>query len=127
MVTYNIFSIKKEIYIIYKNNPKSLYKTLYNLNNLNKSDLNLGLSIYNEICNIINKQKITKYINLLPITRNVKNKYLINKNVIIINSSKITLKYNEINEDIIYTLNNYNKYLFACDFKNNKYYWLNEI
>ena len=127
MITYNIFSIKKEIYIIYKNNPKSLYKTLYNLNNLNKSDLNLGLSIYNEICNIINKQKITKYINLLPITRNVKNKYLINKNVIIINSSKITLKYNEINEDIIYTLNNYNKYLFACDFKNNKYYWLNEI
>lgn len=127
MITYNIFSIKKEIYIIYKNNPKSLYKTLYNLNNLNKSDLNLGLSIYNEICNIINKQKITKYINLLPITRNVKNKYLINKNVIIINPSKITLKYKEINEDIIYTLNNYNKYLFACDFKNNKYYWLNEI
>lgn len=127
MKTYYIFLIKKEIYEIYRSNPKSLYKTLFNLKNMNKQDLNLGLSIYNEICNIINKKKLIKYINLLPITKSKKNKYLINENIMIINPSKIIIKTNKINDDIIYTLNNYNEYFFICDFKNNKYYWLNEI
>ena len=127
METYYIFNIKKEIYEIYKKNPKSLYRILFNLKNMKKQDINLGLSIYNEICNIINKKKITKYINLLPVTKIKSKKYLINKNMIIINPSRITIKANEINEDIIYTLNNYNKYLFMCNFKKNEYYWLNEI
>lgn len=127
METYYIFNIKKEIYEIYKKNPKSLYRILFNLKNMKKQDINLGLSIYNEICNIINKKKITKYINLLPIIKTKNNKYLINKNMIIINPSRIIMKTNEINEDIIYTLNNYNKNLFMCNFKKNEYYWLNEI
>lgn len=127
METYYIFNIKKEIYEIYKSNPKSLYKILFNLKNMKKQDVNLGLSIYNEICNIINKKKITKYINLLPVIKTKSNKYLINKNMIIINPSRIIMKTNEINEDIIYTLNNYNKNLFMCNFKKNEYYWLNEI
>ena len=127
MKKYDIFEVKKEIYNIYKNNSKSLYKTLYNLYNMNKTDLNLGISIYNEICNTINKDKLLKYINLLPITRNVRNKYLINKNVIISKPSRIILKANKIDENIIYILNNYDKYLFICDFKNKKYYWINEL
>ncbi len=127
METYYIFNIKKEIYSIYKRNPKSLYKTLYNLNNINKSDLNLGLSIYNEICNIFEKEKLKKYIKLLPILKSSKNKYLINKNIIIINSSRLIIKCKELDEDIIYTLSNYNKYIFLCNFKKNEYYWLNEI
>lgn len=127
MESYHIFEIKKEIYEIYKNNTDSLYKTLYNLNNINKEDLKLGLSIYNEICNTINKSKLKNYITLLPITRNVKDKYLINKNIIVIRKSLIELKTNNINKDIIYILNNYSKYLFMCDFKNKYYSWLNEL
>ena len=127
METYHIFKVKKEIYNTYKNNPKSLYKTLYNLYNISKQDLKLGLSIYNEICYIINTKKLKEYITLLPITRNVKNKYLINKNAIILKPSNITLKYNNINKDIIYVLNNYYKYLFVCNFKTNEFYWLNEL
>ena len=127
MNKYILFNIKKEIYNIYKNNPKSLYRILYNLNNTNKTDLNLGISIYNEICNTFNKRKLIKYIKLLPITKAKSNKYLINKNIIIINPSRIIIISNKINEDIIYTLNNYNKYIFICNFNNNEYYWLNEI
>ncbi len=127
MEYYCIFSIKKEIYKIYKNNANSLYKTLYNLSKISKKDLKLGVSIYNEICNTIEQEKIKKYIKLLPITRNVRNKYLINKNIIIINPSRIIIKCKKINDDIIYTLKNYNKYLFICEFKKNNYYWLNEL
>jgi len=127
MKTYHILCIKKEAYNIYKDKPKSLYKTLYNLYNFNKTDLRLGISIYNEICYKINTKKIKEYINLLPIKRYVKNKYLINKNIIIIKPSNIILKNDKIDKDIVYILNNYYEYLFACDFENNKYYWLNEI
>ena len=84
MDTYHIFCIRKEAYNIYKDNPKSLYKTLYNLYNFNKSDLKLGISIYNELCYKINTNKLKEYIKLLPIKRFVKNKYLINKNIVII-------------------------------------------
>lgn len=127
MKKYNIFLVKKEIYSIYKDNQKSLFKTLFNLKNMSKCDLSLGLSIYNEICDPINKQKITKYINLLKITRQVKNKYLINKNIIIIKPSRIILRNEQIDNDIIYILKNYSKYLFMCDFENKEYYWLNEL
>lgn len=127
MKTYNIFQIKKEIYNIYKANTKSLYKTLYNLNHINKTDINLGLSIYNEICNTIDKEKIKKYINLLDIAKQSKNKYLINKNIIIIKPSRIIIKANKIDENIIYILNNYNKYLIICNFENKEYYWINEL
>ena len=127
MNKYILFNIKKEIYNIYKNNPKSLYRILYNLNNTNKTDLNLGISIYNEICYKIDINKIKEYIKLLPITRNVKNKYLINKNILIIKPSNIILKYNNLNKDIMYVLNNYYKYLFACNFKTNDFYWLDEL
>ena len=78
MNKYDIFLIKKEIYNIYEKNPQSLFKTLYNLKNMNKNDLTLGLSIYNEICDIINRKKIDKYMNILTIKRKTKNKYLIN-------------------------------------------------
>jgi hypothetical protein len=127
METYHIFTIKKEIYNTYKNNPESLYKTLYNLYNINKKDTKLGLSIYNEICYITNIKKLKEYIKLLPITKNIKNKYLINKNILIIKPSNIILKYNNISEDIIYILNNYYNYLFACNFKTNDFYWINEL
>lgn len=127
METYYIFEIKKEIHEIYKNKPSSLYKTLYNLNNINKEDIKLGLSIYNEMCYTINKSKLKNYIKLLPITRNVKDKFLINKNIITIRKSCIELKTNDINKDITYILNNYSKYLFICNFKNKYYSWLNEL
>ena len=127
MDTYHIFCIRKDAYNIYKNNPNSLYKTLYNLYNFNKSDLKLGISIYNELCYRINTKKLKEYIELLPIKRFVKNKYLINKNIIIIKPSNIILKTNYFNKDIIYVLNNYNNYLFICNFQNKKYYWLNEL
>ena len=127
MNQYYIFEIKKEIYKIYKNNSDSLYKTLYNLNKINKKDLELGLSIYNEICNKINTSKLKNYVALLKVKRNVKNKYLINKNIILIRKSCVELKTKNIDEDILYILNNYSKYLFICDFKNKYYSWINEL
>ena len=131
METYHIFAIKKEIYNTYKNNPNSLYKTLFNLYKMNKEDLKLGIEIYNQLCNIIDVKNIKKYIELLPIIRKAKNKYLIlennKKSVIILKYSRIIYKQERINENIKYILNNHYKYFFICNFNNNNYYWLNEL
>lgn len=131
MDTYHIFAIKKDIYNTYKNNSYSLYKTLYNLYNTNKEDLKLGISIYNQLCFLINTKKIKEYIELAPVIRKTNSKYLIvensNKTILIIKHSNIICKYEKINKNIFYILNNCYGYLFACNFQNNDYYWANEL
>ena len=77
MQTYHLFAIKKEFYKIYKNNSYSLYKVLYNLYNLNKIDLNYGITLYNQLCYPINTKKIKQYFELLNNIRKGNNKYLI--------------------------------------------------
>ena len=60
MNNYHIFAIKKEVYNVYKDNEYSLFKLLYNLYNLNKTDLNYGITLYNQLCYPINIKKNSK-------------------------------------------------------------------
>lgn len=130
MQTYHLFVIKKEFYKIYKNNSYSLYKVLYNLYNLNKSDLNYGITLYNQLCYPVNIKKLKQYFELLDNTRKGNNKYLItyknNKSLIILRPSRIIYKTTNIDEFSAYILDNYYKYLFACNFKRKDFYWINE-
>ncbi len=130
MKTYHLFGIKKELYEIYKNKTYSLYKLLYNLYNLNKSDLTYGVALYNQLCDIINIKKIKYYFELLEKIRIGKNKYQLiennEKNTIIIKPSHIIYKTSNINETILYILDNYSNYIFMCNFKDNEFYWIKE-
>lgn len=129
MNNYHIFAIKKEVYTTYKNNEYSLYKLLYNLYKLNKSDLNYGVTLYNQLCYPINKKKLEEYLELLNNIRKGKNRYMIKENneisLITIKPSNIIYKTQNLNQNIIYILNNYYKYLFICEFNKKDYYWLN--
>ena len=129
-MTYHLFIIKKEIYEIYKNKTYALYKLLYNLYNLNQSDFNYGITLYNQLCNKVNIKKIKKYFTLLDKIKLEKNNcYLIENNIkhtIIIKPSHIIYKTNEPNENIMYILDNYSKYIFMCNFNQNEFYWINE-
>ena len=129
MNNYHIFAIKKEIYNVYKNNEYSLYKLLYNLYNLNKTDLKYGITLYNQLCYPINIKKIEEYLELIENIRKWKNRYMISENnelsIIIIKPSNIIYKTNSISQNIIYILNNYYKHLFICEFDKKDYYWLN--
>lgn len=129
MDNYHIFAIKNEVYNIYKDNTHSLFKLLYNLYNLNKTDLNYGITLYNQICNTINTKKLEKYIKLID-NKQIKNKYIIINNkqysIIIIKPSNIIYKTNRINKNITYVLNSYYNYLFLCNFDKKEYNWLNK-
>lgn len=131
MNTYHIFAIKKETYNIYKNNEYSLYKLIYNLYNINKEDINYGITLYNQLCYPINKKIIEEYLELIHKIRIGKNRYMIsennNKSILIVKPSNIIYKTIELSEDIIYILNNYYKYLFICNFKEKDYKWINNI
>ena len=128
METYNIIKIKKEIYYKYKNNTQELYKIIYNLYTLNKKDITYGITIYHQICEIIN-ENINKYIKLISYKKE-KNKYTIieknNKSLLIIKPSNIIYKTNKINKNTFYILNNYNKYLLICNFKKQEYFWIKD-
>ena len=129
MNNYHIFAIKKEVYNVYKDNEYSLFKLLYNLYNLNKTDLNYGITLYNQLCYPINIKKIEEYLKLLDNIKKSKNKYIINeKNIdseLILKPSNIIYKTNNISKNITYILNNYYKYLFICEFNKKEYNWIN--
>ena len=131
MNTYHIFAIKKDAYNIYKNNEYSLYKLIYNLYNINKEDINYGITLYNQLCYPINKKIIEEYLELIHKIRLGKNRYMIsennNKSILIIKPSNIIYKTKKLSNDIIYILNNYYKYLFICNFKEKDYKWINNI
>lgn len=127
---YYLFIIKKEIYEIYKNKEFSLYKLLFNLYNLNKEDYTYGITLYNQLCDTVNIKKIKQYFELLNKVRIGKNKYYLTENkiahLIIINPSHITYKTEKISLNILYILNNYSKYIFICNFKENEFFFLKE-
>lgn len=131
METYHIFAIKKEAYNAYKNNEYSLYKLIYNLYNLNKEDINYGLTLYNQLCFPINKKLIEEYLELIHKKRVEKNRYMISENknisILIIKPSNIIYKTNKISKDIIYILKSYYKYLFICNLDKKEYIWINNI
>ena len=118
MNKYHIFAIKKEVYNVYKNNEYSLFKLLYNLYNLNKTDLNYGITLYNQLCDPINKKKVEEYIELLNNIRKGKNKYMITESnkhsILIIKYSNIIYLTEKISNNITYILNNtINFYLYV--------------
>ena len=114
MNKYLIFEIKKEIYKTYKGKEKNLYKLLYNLYNLNKPDLNYGVALFNQLCNIINKETIKKYLEVLNI-----------KQQLIIKPTHIIYITNKLDINILYILNTYSKTLFICEFNKKDYNWIN--
>lgn len=128
MQTYQIFEIKEDIYYIYKTEAYKLYKILHNLYYMNKVDISYALTLYNQVCNRISINKLKQEINILK-TKQHKNKYIINykqnKIIIIIKPTRIIIKANHINPILMYLLNEYNKYLFVCNFETQQYFWIN--
>ena len=124
-----MFSIQKEYYEVYYKNPLVLYKTLENLYNLKMENINFGLSLYKQICNIIDVDRLEYYLDQVSIKKN-KKKYL------------VALNNDAVMFDIYYPcivcktpknypiglklLKYYDRNLFVCDFENKDYFFLND-
>lgn len=131
MRTYYLFRIKNEFYDIYLKNPYSLYKTLENLYSYKNRDLNLGISLFTQLCEFHNVDLLDFYFSSKKYPKKNKTYILKSKKnneitLLTINPSIIKIKTNINIPKILKILNYYSMYIFACDFKNKDYFWINK-
>ena len=130
MYNYYLFIINNDAYKLYKNNPKYLYDILYTLYKLKDKDLIYGVNLYKSICDIFSVKLLNNYLKERFDYKSNNNYIIINnrnrKIKIKLNYSRTIIKTNIKLPDILRVFNIYNKRIFIIDFKNNKYFWLND-
>ncbi len=131
MYKYHLFIINNNAYKIYKDNSSYLYEILNTLYKLKERDLTYGINLYKSICDIFSVKLLNNYL---------KDKYYIDKNkdyIILKNNKEITKLKIGFSRIIIITnvkypnifqiFNIYNKKIFVINYKEKKYFWLNEL
>ena len=130
MYNYYLFIINNNAYKLYKKNPKYLYDIFYTLYKLKDKDLIYGINLYKNICDIFSVKLLSNYFKERFNYKIINNYIFINnrnKNIKIkLNYSRVIIKSNIKLPDILQIFNIYNKRIFVIDFKNNKYFWLND-
>jgi len=137
MRIYFIFSIKEEFYDLYKDYPKALYNIFLEIFEMNKKDIEYGYSLFKQFARPINKVQLDKNIcnDLKDKLRYSKNKdeHIINNlyseevSLMKIKNTHITINTIQSYTEFFELLSKYEPFLFACDFKNDDYFFLSRI
>ena len=135
MRTFYIFKINYEMGILLKESPYNLYRSLEGIYYLDKTSVGYGKDLLDNLIVPIDKDKYNRLIYdknkdndfYMKIGDNHKivNKYRKEDTSISVKNSHILLKTNIINKDIKKFLPLAS--LFACDFENKDYFWLEEL
>lgn len=137
MRTYYIFEIKDEFYKLYKDGPNTLYIILRQLFLLKKQDAEYGFNIFNQLTNqqnkyLLNKNIFVKYHKEMIYTK-LGNEHIINNlfkdeiSILTIKNSYIMLSTNHNYSSFFNILIDYSNNYFVVDFKNQDYFFLNDI
>ena len=136
MRSFYIFKIKKEISILTREIPYSLYKTIDNLYYMDTYKTDISFNIFNDLftsfdVNYMNKRiynlfKDNRHYSFDGVVHKINNKYKPEVSMLKVYKSHIYLKSDAINPSFLV---NYlmSDNLFVCDFKNKDYFWLNEL
>lgn len=137
MKIYFIFSVKEEIYELYKDYPKALYNIFLEIYEMNKQDLEYGYSLFKQVAKSINKTDLDNQIcnDLKDKLRYSKNNdehiinNLYNKEVSLMKIKTTHITINTIHEytEFFELLHKHEPFLFACNFKNDDYFFLSRI
>lgn len=136
MRTFYIFKINNEFKILTKNRSYNLYKTIENIYNLREEDYGLGITMFEQIAEVIDSKQAnlkifdinrhndtyTKFSNIHMIN----NYYNDEVSKLIINKSHLILKSSKEFPTFLKELN-FDNNLFACDFQNKDYFWIEEL
>lgn len=131
MHTYFLFIIKKDTYKLYSKNTYILFELLKNLYELEKNNFVYGISVYHQICTPISKKLLSNYISeKVPSIKLQKDTYKIlsffENTTIQINYSNIIVKTNKVLPSVYKIFHVYHENIFICDFKRNKFFWLDK-
>ena len=137
MRIYYIFSIKDEFYELYKDYPRALYNILKEIYEMNKKDIDYGLNLFKQIAIPINKYDLDKKIynelrEKMRYSRNrdehiINNLYSEEVSIMKIKNTHIIINTIQSYTEFFELLNKYKYLLFACDFKNDDYFFLSRI
>lgn len=137
MRIYYIFNIKDEFYELYKDYPRALYNILLEIYEMNKKEIDYGFSLFKQVALPLNKYELDRkiYKDLKDKMRysKTKDEHIINnlysEEVSIMKIKKTHIVINTIQSytEFFEILNKYKSFLFACDFKNDDYFFLSRI
>lgn len=135
--TYYIFEVKDEFVKLYYEKPGSLYSILKQLFYLNKKDIDYGLQVFSSLTNKIPKQELNrklyiKYHKDMVYTKTdtehiINNLYKDEISILTIKNSHLLLTTNHSYSSFFNILIDYSSNFFLCDFKNQDYFFLNNV
>ena len=134
MKVYYIFNIKKEFINLYKDSPSVLYNILKNIYYLDKSEVEYGYNIFNQLTNRIEKNKIDrdlfiKFHQSIPYTKRkdihyINNLYRNEISRLKVNNSYIKLELEQNYSTFFDILKDELDNLFVCSFNKCDFFFL---
>lgn len=135
MRTYYIFNVNKEMSILTKDSPYMLFKSFESIYLADKSDLYMASNLYEQLAskfnkNILNQKIVAEYKDnqhyiYTKDNHQYYNKYKDETCNLTVKNSYIICNSNNSKLELLKRLSGFN--LFACDFENKDYFWLDEI
>ena len=134
MKVYFVFNLKKEFVNLYRDNNKVLFDIFRSIYLMRSGEVDYAYTLFDQLVNNIDAEKMDreifiKYHKYIPYSKHNKI-HLINnlyKNEIsrmIIKNSYIKIELDSTNTSWFDVIKNYSSSFFACDFKNNDYFFL---
>lgn len=124
MRKYYLFVIRKDIYQIYRDKPKALYKTLKNLSVLTAPNLEYGISLYHQICDTFQVERLQTYLEDKYKLEQVNGLYRYQDNYIYLKPARVIIQTNVNMPNIFIDFKCYNRLIFVVDFKSDDYFFL---
>ena len=137
MREFYLFRVKEEFKALYKTNQVILYHIFKQIYFLPKEDIEYGYSLFKQLTMKIDKEKLDQELFLrlhgsIPYSKN-ENIHLINNlyrdevSQMIIKHSYIQIQSNKDFTEFFEQLNLFDHNYFVCDFKNQDYFFLEDI
>ena len=135
MRTYYIFNVNKEMSILTKDSPYMLFKSFESIYRADRNDLGMASNLYEQLASkfnkaILNQRIVAEYKDnqhymYTKDRHTYYNKYKDETCNLTVKNSYIICNSNNTKLELLKKLNGFN--LFACDFENKDYFWLDEI
>lgn len=132
MRNYHLFIIRQEYYELYNDNTHLLYKALSSLFKVTLNNYSFGLSIFEQLCEPINVNYLSDYLNYRFRIAHNKRKYLVinpklkENTLIFIRPSHIHLFSNVNIPHVMSLFYLYQRRIFVIDVDNHDYFWLKD-
>ena len=137
MRKYYVFNVRRELLVLYKDEPNNLYKLLESIYNMKEEEFTYGYNLFQQICipidalDLNNRLYLTMH-NDLVYTK-IDNQHIINNlykdevSILTVKKSHLILESNNSYSTFFSFLNNYQKNYFICDFETRDYSFLDDI